>query len=35
LHYRLPVAQRIAREVIQAVVNGAESPDGNYRMIAR
>ena len=31
LHYRLPIAQRIARELTGAVLNGAESADGSYR----
>ena len=35
LHYRLPIAQRIARELIEAAVNGAESPEGDYRLLAR
>ncbi len=35
LHYRLPIAQRIARELIDAAQNGAESPDGDYRLLAR
>jgi hypothetical protein len=35
LHYRLPIAQRIARELIEAAVNSAESPEGDYRLLAR
>lgn len=35
LHYRLPIAQRIARELIAAVIDGAESPEGDYRLTVR
>jgi hypothetical protein len=35
LHYRLPIAQRIARELVDAVVNGKESPEGDYRITVR
>lgn len=35
LHYRLPIAQRIARELIEAALNGADSPDGDYRLLTR
>jgi hypothetical protein len=33
LHYRLPIAQRIARELIDAALNGRDSPDGDYRLL--
>jgi hypothetical protein len=33
LHYRLPIAQRIARELTGAVLNGTESADGDYRIV--
>lgn len=32
LHYRVPVAQRLARELIEAIRHG-ESPDGSYRIL--
>jgi hypothetical protein len=35
LHYRLPVAQRLADEIVQAVVEGRESSDGSYRIVVR
>ena len=35
LHYRLAVAQRVARELVAAVVEGAESPDGDYRLVVK
>jgi hypothetical protein len=35
LHYRLPLAQRIARETAQAVLNGSPSRDGAYRIVVR
>jgi len=35
LHYRLPIAQRIARELVAAAVSGIESTDSSYRLIAR
>ena len=35
LHYRLPIAQRIGRELIDAAIDGKESPDGSYRLLAR
>jgi len=35
LHYRLPVAHRIARETAQAVLNGAPSQDGAYLIVVR
>lgn len=35
LHYRLPIAQRIARELIGAVRDGAEATDGGYRILVR
>jgi len=34
LHYRLPIAQRIARELVDAALSGKESPDGSYRLLA-
>jgi hypothetical protein len=33
LHYRLPIAQRIARELTEAVLNNKESADGSYRLV--
>jgi hypothetical protein len=33
LHYRLAVAQRIARELIGATLNGMQAADGSYRMM--
>ena len=35
LHYRLPIAQRIGRELIDAALTGAESRDGSYRLVVR
>ena len=35
LHYRLPIAQRIARELVSGALSGTESTDGSYRLIAR
>jgi hypothetical protein len=35
LHYRLPIAQRIARELIAATLNGEPAADGSYRVLAR
>ena len=35
LHYRLPIAQRIARELIDAALKGTESADGSYRLPVR
>lgn len=35
LHYRLAVAQRIARELIGATLNGIESTDGSYRSMVK
>lgn len=34
LHYRLPIAQRIASELIGAVLNGTPASDGSYRILA-
>lgn len=34
LHYRLPVAQRIARDLAGPVRAGIEAPDGAYRILA-
>lgn len=33
LHYRLPIAQRLAQDLIEAVVNGRESTDGTYKIL--
>ncbi len=33
LHYRLPIAQRIGRELVDAVINGAPSGEGSYRIV--
>jgi hypothetical protein len=33
LHYRLPIAERIARGLIAAVLKGRESADGSYRIV--
>ncbi|MGB9368100.1 MAG: hypothetical protein WCE79_19010 [Xanthobacteraceae bacterium] len=33
LHYRLPIAQRIARELVEAALNARESPEGDYRLL--
>jgi len=35
VHYRLPLAQRIARETAAAVLNGSPAPDGAYRIVVR
>jgi hypothetical protein len=35
LHYRLPIAQRIGRELIGAALHGEESSDGSYRLLVR
>ena len=35
LHYRLPIAQRIARELIDAALDGKESPEGDYRIVVK
>ena len=35
LHYRLPIAQRIAHELANAALNGMESADGSYRLVVR
>jgi hypothetical protein len=35
LHYRLPLAQRIARETADAVLNGSPSLDGAYQIVVR
>jgi len=35
LHYRLAVAQRVADELIAAVLNNNESADGDYRLLVR
>jgi hypothetical protein len=35
LHYRLPIAERIALELAAAVLEGRTSPDGSYRIIVR
>jgi hypothetical protein len=35
LHYRLPIAQRIGRELIDAALEGKESADGRYRLLVR
>jgi hypothetical protein len=34
-HYRLPIAQRIQRELAEAVLNDRESLDGSYRILVR
>jgi len=33
LHYRLPIAQRIGRELIGATLKGTRSTDGSYRLV--
>jgi len=33
LHYRLPIAQQIGRELIEATLNGTEPADGSYRIV--
>jgi len=35
LHYRLPIAQRIGRELIDAALDGKGSSDGSYRLLVR
>ncbi len=35
LHYRLPVAQRIARDLAAAVLEGRDAADGSYRVVVR
>ena len=35
LHYRLPVAERVARETADAVLTGTVSKDGLYRIVVR
>jgi hypothetical protein len=35
LHYRLPIAQKIARELPPAVLEDRESEDGSYRLTVR
>jgi len=35
LHYRLPIAQRVAEELIGAVLNNTESAEGDYRLLVR
>jgi hypothetical protein len=35
LHYRVPIATRIAEELAAAVLAGRESPDGSYRLLVR
>jgi hypothetical protein len=35
VHYRLPLAQRIARETAAAVLNGSPAQDGAYRIVLR
>jgi len=35
LHYRLPIAQRIARELVDAALDGKESAEGDYRIVVR
>ena len=35
VHYRLPLAQRIARETAAAVLSGSPAPDGAYRIVVR
>jgi len=34
LHYRLPIAQRIARELVDAALNGRESQNSDYRLLS-
>jgi hypothetical protein len=33
LHYRLPIARRIADELVAAVIDGKESAEGDYRIV--
>jgi len=35
LHYRLPIARRIGRELIDAAIDGKKSPDASYRLLVR
>jgi hypothetical protein len=35
LHYRLPIAQRVADELISCCAEGRESVDGDYRLLVR
>jgi len=35
LHYRLPIAQRIARELVEAARDGKDSPEGDYRIVVK
>jgi len=35
LHYRLPIAQRVARELSDAAVKGTDSSEGSYRLLTR
>lgn len=35
LHYRLPIARRITRELVGAVLSGTESAEGDYKIVVR
>jgi hypothetical protein len=35
LHYRLPLAQKIARQTADAALNGSPAQDGTYRIVVR
>jgi hypothetical protein len=35
LHYRLPIAQRIARELVDAALDSKESGEGDYRIVVK
>ena len=35
LHYRLPIAQRIAHELVEAARDGKDSPEGDYRIVVK
>jgi hypothetical protein len=35
LHYRLPIAQRIARELVEAALDGKASEEGDYRIVVK
>jgi hypothetical protein len=35
LHYRLPIARRVADELVDAVLSGKDSADGDYRFVVR
>lgn len=35
LHYRVPVGLRLARDIEAAVIDGAESPTGDYRVLVK